>query len=194
MKDTEKNRFFWDACVFIRFLVGDRSADCYGDIVQHLEDAKAGKTVIYYSTISIVEVRPTFLGDAGYGSFDDFLADFEGAFAPVEPTPDILRWCAVAHDIKYPDPNGGKDRVLTTPDAIQLLSAVWAKEVGKMPDLIFHTLDGGKGRTVESKHQRTVSLLEFEKFVDGIPANPYTPKICQLVRSKPHHPSPKLAV
>lgn len=178
--------------MFIRYLIGDRSADCYYDIAQHLKDVKAGKTAIYYSTISIVEVRPSFLGGAGYGSFDDFVDDFAGTFLPVEPTPDILRQCAVVHEISYPNPNGGKDRVVTTPDAIQLLSAVWAKEVAKIPDLVFHTFDDGKGRTAESGQQSTVSLLRFEEYVDGIPSNAYTPKICELKRSKPHHPAPNM--
>lgn len=191
MKDVEKSHFFWDACVFCRYLAGDKSAECYHDIAQHLADVKAGKTIVYYSTISIVEVRPRFLGNAGYGSFGDFLKDFEGQFLPVDPTPDILQWCAVVHDIGYPNPNGGKDRVLTTPDAIQLLSAVWAREVANIPDLVFHTFDDGKGRTAESNKEPTVSLLEFEKFVDGIPSNPYTPKICALPRKKPLHPSPQ---
>lgn len=178
--------------MFIRYLIGDRTAECYRDIVQHLEDVRARRTTIYYSTISIVEVRPSFLGGAGYGSFDDFLDDFEGTFLPIEPTPDILRWCAVVHDIKFPSPNGGKDRVLTTPDAIQLLSAVWAKEVAGISNLTFHTFDEGKGRNAESDNCRTVSLLEFERFVDGIPSNPFTPRICELRRAKPQHPAPSM--
>lgn len=193
MKGTTSS-YFWDACVFIRYLKGDRTAELYDDICQHLGEAKAGSTVIYYSTVSIVEVRPSFLGGAGYGSFDDFLADFEGVFRSVDPTPDILRWSAVVHDISYPCPTGGKDGVLTTPDAIQLMSAVYLREIGVAPDLTFHTFDNGKGRTAESGGSKTVSLLEFEKWVSGIPKNPQTSRICNLPRSKPFHTSPKLPV
>lgn len=186
------SHYFWDACVFIRYLKGDRSAELFSDISQHLEDAKAGKTAIYYSTMSIVEVRPSFLGGAGYGDFDAFLADFEGAFFGVDPTPDIMRWSAIVHDISYPCPTGGKDGVLTTPDAIQFMSAVYLREVGGVPDIIFHTFDNGKGTTAESEGKKTVSLLEFEKWVAGIPKNSQTKRICDLPRSKPVHPLPDM--
>ena len=177
----------------MRYLEGKVEAECYRDVEQHLEDVTNGKTVIYYSAFSLLEIRPSFLHGAGYGTFDDFAADHEGTFLPVEVTPDILQWCGVVREIKYPNPNGGKDRVLTAGDAVQLMSAVWVREVA-VPDLVFHTFDDGKGRNVESDKEPTVSLLQFEKFVEGIPTNPHTPRICAMPRSKPFHPSLKLDV
>jgi hypothetical protein len=188
LSKKDQVNLFWDSCVFCRYLEGDKNAECFADIEQHLDDVKSGKTRIFYSDITILEVRKSFLSNAGYGDFDAFVSDFEGEFQSVQIGPDILRACAEIRDFGYPNPNGGKDRQLTAGDAIQLVSASWLKEQF-IPDLIFHTFDDGKGRNIESDKLPAVSLLNFERFCQGIPRNSYTDDICALERTKPFHQS-----
>jgi predicted nucleic acid-binding protein len=181
---------FWDSCVLIRYLTGQNPY--YDDIKQYLDDARQGSVVIHVSTIAMAEVKPSHLTGKGYGDFNDFLDDFEGAFSLIEPSPDILRWCAVVRDFDYPNPapdKNAKARALGLGDAIHLLSCVYAKEVMGVPDIVFHTMDDGKTRNSEGK---CVPLLSFEKWVAGIPKNPHTPKICALPRTLPLHPEPAL--
>lgn len=191
---TEPNNLFWDSCVFIRFLIGDQTAEHYWDIKQHLEDAKNGVTVIHASTIIMAEIKPSHLTSSGYGSFRSFQEDFEGAISFIDPTPDILQWCGVVRDFTYPNPNStakhpAKYKTLGMADAIHLLTCVFAKEVMNVPNITFHTMDDGKNKNAEGN---CVTLLNFEKWTNGIPKNPHTPRIVSLPRSLPLHSSPRL--
>ena len=187
---TQVTNLFWDSCVIIRYLTGGNPY--YQDIKQYLEEARDGSVVIHASTVLMAEVKPSHLTASGYGDFADFLKDFEGAFSWIDPTPDILQWCAAVRDFNYPNPAkdpGAKSRVLGLGDAIHLLSCVYAKEVLGVQDIVFHTMDDGKTRGAEGK---CVPLLSFHKWVEGIPKNAHTPKICALPRHLPEHPAPDL--
>jgi hypothetical protein len=156
------------------------------DITQHINDAADGKTHIHFSTVALAEIKPSHLIQKGYGDINDFMADFEGAFSPISPTPDILAQSGSVRDISYPHPTvGEKDRVLGTADAIHLMSCVYVRDVLGIAKIVFHTLDAGKGKNWEGA---CVPLLTFEKWTVGIPKNPYVPKIVALKRELPTHP------
>jgi hypothetical protein len=177
--------YFWDSCVFIRYLTGG-PPQYTKDIAQHITDATSGKTLIHYSTIALAEIKPSQLVKQGYGDINAFFADFEGAFSPIGPSPDILIRAASVRDISYPNPNGGDDRVLGTADAIHLLTCVHARDDLGISDIIFHTMDDGKNRNWEGK---CVPLLSFDKWTVGIPRNLYVKQICSLKREPPIHPA-----
>jgi hypothetical protein len=177
--------YFWDSCVFIRYLLNEPGAKFLRDISQYIEDAKNGKIQIHFSTIALAEIKPSHLHKRGYGDAHDFLEDFKGAFAPIGPSPDIFARSASIRDISYPNPNGGSARVVGTADAVHLITCLFARDELDLPNIVFHTLDDGKGKNWEGK---CVPLLSFEKWTDGIPKNPYVPKICCLPREPPEHP------
>lgn len=173
--------YFWDSCVFSRYLTGEPEAHV-SDIEQYIADAKNGLIQIHYSTIALAEIKPSHLVKRGFGDFNDFAKDFQGAFYPISPLPDVLLKASALRDFKYPNPNGGKDRILGLGDAIHLLTCIFAKEFLKLENIIFHTLDEGKGNSWEGN---CVPLLTFEKYTDGVPNNPDVKKIIALKREKP---------
>ncbi|WP_422374883.1 type II toxin-antitoxin system VapC family toxin [Roseibium sp.] len=183
------SNFFWDSCVFIRYLENNAGSDFINDISQFIADAQSGSARIYYSTLAMAEIKPSHLTLRGYGNFNDFLEDFESAFHAISPTPDVMAQAGSIRDFKYPNPNGGSDRILGTADAIHLTTAIYVRDVLGIEDLVFHTLDAGKGKNWEGK---CVPLLGYEKWTVGVPKNPYVKKICDLPRQKPAHPNPEL--
>jgi hypothetical protein len=184
--------YFWDSCVFIRYLESKRDAPLLLDIGQHIADVKAGKTQIYFSTIAMAEIRPSHLTQSGYGDFNDFMKDFQGSFLPIGPTPDIMSQVASIRDFKYPSPfSGNGDRILGIADAIHLMTCVYARNVLGIADIEFHTFDEGKGSNWEGK---CVPLIKFEEWTAGIPSNPYVHQICALTRRKPTHDSPQMTL
>lgn len=177
--------YFWDSCVFIRYLLNEPGAELIRDISQHIEDARNGKIQIHFSTLALAEIKPSHLQKRGYGDAIDFLEDFKGAFAPIGPSPDIFVRSASIRDFSYPNPNGGRDRVMGTADAVHLITCLFARDELGMPDIVFHTLDDGKGKNWEGK---CVPLLTFEEWTTGIPKNRYVQEICRLPRQLPCHP------
>lgn len=118
----EPQHLFWDSCVFIRYLTG-MPPEGVTDIEQHLNDAAAGKVKIHLSTVAFTEIKPQFLRQNDYGDINDFFRDFEGAFSPISPTPDILPWAGALRDPQYHHVTK-KPRVVGTPDAIHLMTSL----------------------------------------------------------------------
>lgn len=180
--------YFWDSCVFIRYLTGEPN-DLVADIAQHITDAAAGTTLIHFSTIAFAEIKPSHLTKRGYGDMNDFLEDFQGAFSPIGPSPDILIRAGSVRDISYPSPNGGADRIFGVADAIHLLTCVHARDDLGLKDIVFHTMDDGGSRNWEGK---CVPLLSLQNWTAGIPKNPYVSKMVSLKRQMPTHPAPDM--
>lgn len=184
---TEPQHLFWDSCVFIRYLTGE-PAEGVADIEQYLSDAVDGKVTINFSTIAFTEIKPQFLRKKQYGDINDFLADFEGAFSPISPSPDILARAGALRDPYYQ--HAVKDpRVVGTPDAIHLMTCVHARDVLGLDGIVFHTFDDGKGRNWEGK---CVSLLSFQDWTTGLENNELVQSVVRLPRQKPCHPEPLL--
>lgn len=188
MSNTYKH-LFWDSCVFIRYLLQPEGADLLPDIDQFIDDAKMGKVEIHFSTIALAEIKPNHFKNRGYKNFVEFSEDMKGAFRPIGPSPDIMMATSVIRDFPYPHPRNGKSRSLGTADGLHLMTCLFAKETLGLDDMVFHTFDDGGGRNWEGK---CVPLLSFQEWCSGIPANPYTDKICQIPRTRPEHPNPRL--
>lgn len=187
-----QGNLFWDSCVFIRYLTGQIGDPYFEEIAHYVDEAKAGGWTIHFSTIAFAEIRPKHLRKKGFFSISDFLADLGGAFIPIDPNPNIMIDAGELRDanaVNPSDPNISADevRVVGTADAIHLCTCIYAKDVLGITDIVFHTLDEGKGKSWEGK---CIPLLTFE---DWYPAALRPPKIkdaCDLIRKRPLHPQP----
>jgi predicted nucleic acid-binding protein len=184
---------FWDSCVVGRFLT-EKPPEHVSEIATLLAEAKAGKRQIYASTLMIAEVRPSWLRGKGYGSFQDFVADFEGALNLIGPTPTILMQAARLRDHSYhrtPKQALEKNRVMSGMDAVHLATCLHVRDVLGITDIEFHTFDDGKGKNYE---ERAVSLLNFQDFSVHVANDPDVALLCKLPRIKPSHPAPQFSL
>ena len=180
---------FWDSCVFIRWLT-DKPDDYVKDIEQFIEDAKRGRLKIYYSTIAFAEIRPRYLKAGHGGSINRLFAELGSAFIPIDPNPNILISAGRLRDASVTNPGDpriadDKKRIVSTADAIQLMTCIYARDVLEISDILFHTFDDGKGG-------KFVPLLSFEKWFDDKDRMGVVEDVCSLTRSLPKHPSPDL--
>jgi hypothetical protein len=186
------SNLFWDSCVFIRYLIGDDSSKCYRDICSFVHDAKIGNYKIHFSTIVFTEIRQEHFRAPGYGSIIELFDDLGSNFFPIEPNPNILissgelRSCQSTNP---GDPNPPQQRSIGTPDAIHLVSCLYARDVLGVDDIVFHTFDRGKGNGWEG---RTVPIIGFEKWFPEATRTPMVSKVCGLTRVEPFHPQPML--
>jgi predicted nucleic acid-binding protein len=182
---------FWDSCVFIRYLTDDSKGDCYADICRFIDEAKAGRRKIYYSTMIYAEIREASIRKTQeYGTIRDFVRDLGSNFYPVDPNPNILMAAGELRSASAvnPDPKGNS-RVIGTADAIMLMTALFTRDAMGEPNLQFHSFDKGSGKSWEGK---CVPLIGFQ---DWFPAPNRTPRILEvfgLDRSLPRHPEPML--
>lgn len=154
---------FWDSCVFIRYLTRippEGIADLEDLVRDTQRKADAERRKVIYSTIVFTELRPRFLKPGQ--SIGDFFDDLGASFEPIDPNPNILRAAGELRDAVVTDPSTKKpsNRVIGTPDAIHLMTCVWAKRALGLDDIVFHTYDAGKGTSWEGK---CVPLLSFER-------------------------------
>jgi hypothetical protein len=185
---TERAAYFWDSCVFYKFLNKAANAPYTADVVQFIEDAKRGEIDILCSTLIMAEIRPSALIRGGYPSILRFLDDMKGAFRLIGPTPDIMQKTAILKDHKYKH-KAKEPRDISTPDAIHLLTCLHAKEDLGFDEIIFHTFDNGGGKNWEGK---CVPLLTFQEWTDGTSNIPLIGKIAAMKREIPIHSTPHL--
>jgi hypothetical protein len=164
------------------------------DIEDFIKDAESGKRRIHYSTISLVEIRQDMLKDGRSAS--QFFRDMQKAFIPIEPNPNIMIMAGALRDEHATNPGDprepkGKTRTLGTPDAIHLATCLYAKQSLGLTDIVFHTLDEGKGPTWEGK---CIPLLGFERwYPEGARAKSIQ-DVCDLSRLKPQYPQTRMAL
>jgi hypothetical protein len=144
--------YFWDSCVFIRYLIGKDSDECYDDICQFVRDAKDKKIKIHFSSLVFTEIRPRYLLQSGRKSIQDFFDDLGASFYSIDPSPNILISAAHIKDAQAVNPGDPRMppervRVVGTPDAIHLATCLYARDALGIADIVFHTLDAGKGPT-----------------------------------------------
>jgi hypothetical protein len=82
-----------------------------------------------------------------------------------------------------------KHRLLGTGDAIHLATALYLRNSLGISNLVFHTLDEGKGETWEG---RCIPLLGFERHYPSAIRNKQIQAACDLPREKPLYPQLKL--
>jgi hypothetical protein len=142
----------------------------------------------------IAEVRSSWLNGKGYDSFQDFVADFEGALNLIGPTPSILMQAARLRGHSYhrtPKQSAEKNRVMSGMDAVHVATCMYLRDFLGISDIEFHTFDDGKGKNYE---ERAVSLLNFQDFSVHVANDPDVAMLCKLPRIKPTHPAPQLGL
>lgn len=189
---SEHKNFFWDSCVFIRYLSAPDGTPLLEEIGCFIEDAKAKRCTIHYSSIVFTEVRPRYLKDTSYGTIREFFDDLGANFVAIEPNPNILIAAGELRDARStnPYPKEPKTREFGTPDAIHLMSCVFARDVLGIGNIEFHTLDEGKGPTWEG---RCIPLLGIERWFPVETRPERVQEACSLPRKKPLHAQPMLA-
>ena len=188
MIDSE--HLFWDSCVFIRWLTGVPD-EHLGDLDDYIDDAKNRCRTIYYSTLIYTEIRPRYLTKK-YGTIRKFIDHLTGTFYPIDPNPNILIAAGELKDARAVNPGDPKDknpREIGTPDAVHLMTATFARDALKIPNLVFHTFDNGKGITWEG---RCIPLLTFERWFPAGKRTKRVEEVCSLPREKPLYPQTNL--
>ena len=184
---------FWDSCVFITYLIGDDSARHFNDIVKYVDEAISRKRKIYFSTLTFAEIRQEFFKTNGPGSTLDFFADLGSNFVPIEPNPNIMIAAGELRSAKCVnpgDPYKPSVRSLATPDAIIMMTCLFAREAFGLQDIVFHTMDEGKGKNWYGK---SVPIIGFEKWYPETTRTKRVNDICSLRREQPIHPEPSLS-
>jgi hypothetical protein len=186
------NHLFWDSCVFIRFLIGDESADHFSDIARFIGDAKAKRRTIYFSTLTLAEMRQEFFQGTGYGGVQEFFEDLGASFVPIEPNPNVMIASGVLRSAKSTnpgDPNPPAQRTIATPDAIILTTCLFAKDQLGIEDVVFQTTDEGKGK---NWYGRSVPIIGLERWYPETTRTEMVQRVCSLTRERPIHPEPTL--
>lgn len=180
---------YWDTNIFVAYLNDERAA--YGTYIDHigqyLEEAKDGKCVVYTSALTIAEVPKRRLVRSNYGSFTEFLNDYEGIVVQVAADPPIMRVAAEIKNLRYQKSGGVRE--VGTPDAIHLASALALGDTYGVSLTAFHNFDSGKGKGTEG---RAVPLLSYEDWCGGCSNDPVAKRVIALRRMRPDHPNPRL--
>ena len=189
---TLKN-LFWDSCIFIRYIIGDETQSHFHDIERFIEDAKSGKRKIYFSTITYAEIRQEYFVGTSHGSVRDFFEDLGANFIPIEPNPNILIETGELRSSKSTNPSdpSASGRSIATPDAILMMTCLFARNHLGISDIVFHTTDEGKGK---NWYGRSVPIVGFERWFPEPTRTPKVREVCSLLREKPVHPEPSLLV
>lgn len=182
---------FWDSCIFIRFITNDINAHHFDDIARFVSEAKAGKRQIYYSTISLAEFRQEYFDSSKFGSIQEFFDDMGSACLPIEPNPNVMMAVSELRSAKSTNPGApsAKGRPIATPDAIVMMSAVYARDALGISDIVLQSTDEGKGK---GWYGRSVPIVGFEKWYPEATRTDRVKEVCSLPREKPIHPEPGL--
>ena len=178
------NNLFWDTCVFIRYLTRN-PVELLRDIDQFVSDAKKRSVTIYYSTLIYAEIMSSHLTQGGYGGMQDFIRDMEGAFEPIDPTPDILMNVGVMRGLKAEHPTKPAKLILGTPDAIHLATCIHARDTLGVQDIVFHTFDATPGNGWQGK---TIPIIGLEGWYGSHMSVRQIADVCSLPREHPIYP------
>lgn len=182
---------FWDSCVFIRYVTRDVDAPHFQDIVRFVSEAKSGKRKIYYSTITLAEFRQDHFNGTDFGSVRDFFDDMGSACIPIEPNPNVLIRVGELRSARSTNPGDpkGPHRSIATPDAIIMMSCVFARDALGIEDIVLQSTDEGKGK---NWYGRSVPVVGFERWYPEPTRTERVKEVCSLPREKPIHPEPML--
>ncbi|MER8517969.1 hypothetical protein NKI48_16460 [Mesorhizobium sp. M0644] len=160
------------------------------DIIRFVED-KAGPT-IHYSSLALAEIRPSHFKGTHFKSALDFFEDLGPRFVQIEANPNVMVWAGELRDSQStnPYPKATTTRVFSTPDAIQLMTCIYARDVLDVKDIVFQTLDQGKGKTWEGK---CIPLLGIEEWFPEPTRTERLKTVCGLTRQKPYQAQGTLA-
>lgn len=163
----------------------------FADIARFLNEARSGKWQIFYSTISLAEFRSDHFAGSPYGGIREFFEDMGSACIPIDPTPNIMIGVSELRSAQSVNPGrpGKESRVISTPDAIVMMSAIFARDAMGVEDIILHTTDEGKGVNWAG---RCIPILGFEDWYPEAIRTDRVKQVCSLAREKPIHPEPLL--
>lgn len=172
------------------FLNKEQAAyDHYIDYIgQYLDECRDGKCVIYTSTLTIAEVTRKRLVNSTYGTFTDFLNEYQGAIIQVSADPNVMQIASEIKSLSY-SKTGSKKREIGTADAIHLASALALRDTFGVTLSAFHTFDNGGSKGIDGK---SVPLLSYEDWCENCLNDPVAQKVIWLPRKKPDHPNPRL--
>lgn len=191
--EAEPRHLFWDSCILCRYLT-ESPAEHLGDINQFIDEAKAGDTAIYFSTILLAEVRPSHLKHKGHADFSALQSDLQGALRPIAPNTNILMMASSLRDHEFKLEKMQKDqksRVMSVPDAIHLATCIYARDALEIPEIVFHTFDDGKSKGADGKG---VPLLSFNDWSAHLAKDPLVAAVRKLPITQPLHPEPMMDV
>lgn len=188
MRVSTSKTHFWDTCVLARHLT-QNPPELVGDIARFLDEAKAEKRKIWYSTLLYAEFNPGFLAGSKFKTVNELIASLEGVLLPIGPTaPIMMRAGRIRGKVfRHREAQATeKNRVLTVADAIQFATCLYVKETLGIADIEFHTFDDGKSRNYDVTLQdKVVSLLRFEDYAHEHLNDPDIKAVCDLARIKP---------
>ncbi len=87
------------------------------------------------------------------------------------------------------DPNPPAQRSIATPDAIIMMTCLYARDALGIGDIVFHTTDEGKGK---NWYGRSVPIIGLERWYPEATRTDRIKEVCSLRRVKPIHPEPLL--
>jgi hypothetical protein len=128
----------------------------------------------------------------GHANFQDMMDDLRSCLRPIGPTPPILMRAARLRDHTYhrtPRQKDEKLRVMSGLDAVHLATCLHVRDEMGVSDILFHTLDDGRGKNYEEK---AVSLLSFNDYSEHAASDPDVDAVRKLPRSRPIHPAPQM--
>jgi predicted nucleic acid-binding protein len=176
--------------VFVAYLNDEHEK--HGHYIEHaeqfLDECRQGLCCIYTSAMTIAEIPANRLKSTEYGTFNDFLDDYNGSIIQIGADPVVMTLAAHIRGLIYTK-QGGK-REVGTPDAIHLASALVLTAEYHVPLTAFHTFDNGKNKGLEGG--KAVSLLAYETWCESCRDDPVAKRIIAMARTKPIHPNPRL--
>ncbi len=188
---AETKTILWDTCVLYRWLT--KFPTDYVDHIQaHVDDAKAGKSDIFISTISLAELRPSMVNQASETPVS-ILRRLCSFITPVDTLPDIMSLAGELRDNEYLHVDGDPKRAkvtLTLGDAVHLATGIWMREYSGAQNVEFHTFDDGKGKG--NAEGRGVSMLSFHNWTRNLENSNCVQQAIELKRKLPDHALCKL--
>lgn len=199
MSASTSSNHFLDTNVLLQHANND-SGECAQDIDQILSEAVGvnPKRHLWVSSVIFAELRPSSFTPGRFSDIYELASYIRSIATVVNPDPNMMLRAARLRDIKWarPNKNGNElNRCMTLGDAIHIVSALWVKEVEKIPDLEFLTFDNSADKSVETDAgTKSLPLLNIENYTDGLADNPDVKAVLLLPRMRPMLKSPRLRV
>jgi len=166
----------------------------FDDLSRYIQESQSRNPDwrIYFSTVMFAEFRPEHLKSSRFGTLTDFMEDLGSAFLAIDANPNILAHAGRLRGVKGRDksnPSQPTNRTLGLGDAIHLATCLYVRDQLKVKDIVFHSLDEGKGKSWEGK---CFPLIGFEDWFPVEAQCNSATEIIGLDRQFPFHPQPQL--
>jgi predicted nucleic acid-binding protein len=171
MSGSQIPKIYWDSCVFLSFLSGEKvDPAAMGAMTEWAERADSGKAVILTSAVALIEVSYAKLPARVAKSFHQL---FSGPYYYRIACGHRVSELAAKLRVHYRDNRAVNGKMLSTPDAIHLASAI-TYEASE-----FHTFDGS-GDPSAFKKKASLPLVPLSGDVAGHGLIVCPPRVDQL--------------